>query len=244
MKRLAMLLISNCLLINLVSVVPDLSRLTIGSQAVQARAAVKPEAEVVLDEMETAGKKLTSLVAKLSQQKINTQLGIKEQEEVGEIRYIPGKNGSIKLRIDITKPAARTIVISGDEVKFYEREVNQLLITSLKNKPKTKSYNSLAITLGSVNAIRANYEVSYLKDEVVGTEKTAVLHLVPKEASNYKEVDIWISRNNWLPVQQRFTEKNGDILTLRLSDLKLNEKFNVKSLIDEFKPAGAKVVKD
>lgn len=205
--------------------------------------AVMPEAESVLNQMETAGKKMNTLVAKLSQQKINTQLGIKD-EEFGELHYVPAKNGSMKLRIDITKPAQRTIIINGDEVKYYDNETHQLLITSLKNKPKTKSFGTLAITFGSVAAIRANYNVSYLKDEKIGSENAAVLKLVPKEQGQYKEIDIWISRSMGLPIQQRFIEKNNDVLIMSLSGLKMNERFNIKGLIDDFKPSDAKVVRD
>lgn len=212
------------------------------AQADNTGNAIKPEAETVLDQMESVGRKMNSLVANLSQQKINTQLGIKEPEEFGELHYIPGKGGALKLRLDITKPTVRTIVISGDTVKFYEKEVHQLLVTSLKNKPKTKSFNSLAITFGSVSAIRENYQVSYLKDEKIGNDNTAILHLVPKVPGAYKEIDIWISRSIGLPVQQKFVEKNGDVLIMKLSDLKLNERFNAKSLIDDFKPADAKVI--
>src|SRR5713226_3599522 len=107
--------------------------------------AAKPEAETVLDNMEAVGHKLNSLVATLWQQKTNTQLGIQEPAESGKLYYLPAKNGSMKLRIDITKPA-KTIVVAGDMVKFYQPEVHQLLVTTLKNGSKNQSLGSLAVT--------------------------------------------------------------------------------------------------
>lgn len=206
-------------------------------------AAFKPEVESVLKHMEDVGRSLNSLVATFWQQKRNTQLDIDDPVETGLIYYVPSKNGSdIKLRIDITKPA-KTIVITGDKIKFYQPDIKQLLISSVKEAKSNKSAGSLAVTFGSVSAIRDNYEVSFVKEETVQGEKTSELHLIPKQAGAYKSIDIWISQNAWLPVQQTLVENNGDVTTLRLSNIKKNEQFNVKTLIDNFNPANAKIVK-
>jgi outer membrane lipoprotein-sorting protein len=209
-----------------------------------ASAVAQPEADAVLDKMEAVGRTLNSLVATLWQQKTNTQLGIEEPAETGEIHYLPAKNSAMKLRIDITKPTTKTVVIVGDIVKFYQHDINQLLITSLKGAKQHDSFGSLAVTFGSVSAIRASYNVSFVKkDEKVGDEMASVLALTPKQGGPYKEIQIWISQNAWLPIQQRLVENNGDVTIVRLSGLKPNAQFNVKSLIDNFNPPNAKVVK-
>src|SRR5437870_2845929 len=125
MKRylLSLALISLCLL----------------SSAILGQAAgAAGKAEDVLDQMEGVGRQLNSLVASLWQQKTNTQLGLKDSPESGMIYYMPGKSGEMKLRVDISKPA-RTIVISGDLVKFYEAEARQMIVTSLKSASKNQS---------------------------------------------------------------------------------------------------------
>jgi outer membrane lipoprotein-sorting protein len=134
--------------------------LLVGGPA-HTNAAGKPEAEIVLDQMETVGNKLTSLTASLWQQKDNKQVGFLDKPEIGTIHYVPAKTGTMKLRIDITQPSEKTIVINGDKLKFYERNVNQMLVTSLK-EGKGKSVGSLAITFGSVAAMRTNYTVTFI----------------------------------------------------------------------------------
>jgi outer membrane lipoprotein-sorting protein len=217
------------------------------------------KAEDVLKQMETTGNSLTYLVASLWKQKTNTQLRLREDPELGTIYYSPGKKGDKRLRIDIfetTKDAKatpkiiKTVVIKGDNIKLYEPEVQQLLETSISKESKGRSIGSLAITLGSVAAIRAGYEVNYVKEEKIKyedqnteSEATWVLHLTPKTAGPYKSIDIWVSQTQGLPIQQRLVENNGDITILQLSNLKKNMQFDIKKLIDDFNPPNVKRVK-
>ncbi|MBL8148297.1 MAG: outer membrane lipoprotein carrier protein LolA [Blastocatellia bacterium] len=198
--------------------------------------------EMILANMENVGKTLSSFTASLWQQKTNTQIGISDPPEMGTIYYVPAKNGKMKLRIDIQKPA-KTVVVSGNEVKFYQKDINQLLITSTKGASSNKSVSFLAITFGSVSAMRENYNIKYVKDEKIEGEMTSVLHLTPKTEGNpYKSVDVWISQSIWMPLQQKLIEVNEDVTLVRLSNLKKNIEFDVKTLIDNFNPK-AKVVK-
>ncbi|MBI4851804.1 MAG: outer membrane lipoprotein carrier protein LolA [Acidobacteria bacterium] len=204
----------------------------------------KAGAESVLGQMETVGRNLNSLVATIWQQKKNTQLGIDDPVETGELYYLPAKNGAMKLRIDINAPTKKTVIITGDEIKFYQPTVQQMLITSLKNAKGSQSFGSLAITFGSVSAIKTNYDVAFVKEEKIQGEQTSLLHLTPKQATPYKSIDIWISHSSWLPVQENLVENNGDVTTIRLSNLKKNESFNVKALIENFAPPkSTKIVK-
>ncbi len=203
----------------------------------------RAEAENVLGKMENVGRTLSSLVATLWQQKKNTQLGIDEPAETGELYYLPGKNGAIKLRIDISAPTKKTVVITGDEIKFYQPTIQQMLVTSIKGAKNSQSFGSFAITFGSVSAIRTNYEVTFVKEEKIEGEQTSLLHLSPKQPTPYKGIDIWISHNSWLPIQEKLLETN-DVTTIKLSNLKKNESFNVKALIENFAPPKAtKIVK-
>lgn len=209
-----------------------------------AKPALKASAESVLGQMENVGRSLNSLVATLWQQKKNTQLGIDDPVETGELYYLPAKNGAMKLRIDINTPTKKTVVITGDEIKFYQPAIQQMLVSSLKNTRSSQSFGSLAITFGSVSAIRTNYDVTFVREEKIQNEQTSLLHLTPKQAAPYKSIDIWISHNSWLPVQENLVEINGDITTIKLSNLKKNESFNVKTLIENFTPPkSTKIVK-
>lgn len=202
------------------------------------------EAENVLGQMESVGRSLNSLIANIWQQKKNTQIGIDDPVETGELYYLPSKNGAMKLRIDINAPTKKTVIITGDEIKFYQPAIQQMLITSIKGAKNSQSFGSLAITFGSVGAIRTNYEVKFVKEEKIQGEQTSLLHLTPKQTAPYKSIDIWVSHSSWLPIQENLLESNGDITTIKLSNLKKNESFNVKALIENFAPPkSTKIVK-
>ncbi len=201
-------------------------------------------AEAVLAQMEAVGKNLNSLVANIWQQKKNTQIGIDDPVETGQLYYLPGKNGSVKLRIDISNPTKKTVVIAGDQLKFYQPTIEQMLVTSLKTTKSSQSFGSLAITFGSVSAIRANYDVKFVKDEKIQGEDASLLHLTPKTGGPYKSIDIWISQSSWLPIQENLVEGNDDVTIIKLSNLKKNTSFDVKALIDNFAPPkSTKIVK-
>lgn len=198
--------------------------------------------EDVLKKMEATGKTLKSLSATIWQQKTNTQIGIQDPPESGDLYYVPAKSGKMRLRIDIMKPA-KTIVVSGDEVKFYQPEIRQVLLTSIKSASRTQSVASLAITFGSVAAIRGNYNVAFVREEVVNGEPTALLSLTPKTKGPYKKIELWVSQKQWLPVQQRLVESNDDVIVIKITNLKPNSQFDAAKLIDGFNPPNVKVVK-
>ncbi|MFY9223540.1 MAG: outer-membrane lipoprotein carrier protein LolA [Blastocatellia bacterium] len=201
-------------------------------------------AEAVLAQMEVVGKSLNSLVANIWQQKKNTQIGIDDPVETGQLYYLPGKNGAVKLRIDISNPTKKTVIITGDQLKFYQPTIEQMLVTSLKSTKNSQSFGSLAITFGSVSAIRANYDVKFVKDEKIQGEDASLLHLTPKAGGPYKSIDIWISQSSWLPIQENLVEGNDDVTIIKLSNLKKNTSFDVKALIDNFAPPkSTKIVK-
>lgn len=210
--------------------------------------AEKAAAENVLGKMETVGRSLNSLVATLWQQKKNTQVGVDDPVETGELYYLPSKNGAMKLRIDINSPIQKTIVVTGDEIKFYQPAIREMLVASIKGAKNSQSFGSFAITFGSVSAIKANYEVKFVKEEKIEGEQTSLLELSPKQSTPYKLIKIWISHNSWLPVKEELLEGTAKettaITTIKLSNLKKNESFNVKTLIENFAPPkNTKIVK-
>ncbi|MEM4251777.1 MAG: outer membrane lipoprotein carrier protein LolA [Candidatus Bathyarchaeia archaeon] len=198
--------------------------------------------EDVLRKMEATGKTLKSLSATIWQQKTNTQIGIQDPPESGNLYYVPAKGGKMRLRIDIAKPA-KTIVVNGDEVKFYQPEIRQVLLTSIKSASKNQSVASLAITFGSVAAIRSNYNVAFVKEETLNGEPTVLLLLTPKTQGAYKKIELWVSQKQWMPVQQRLVESNDDVIVIKITNLKPNSQFDAAKLIDSFNPPNVKVVK-
>ena len=196
----------------------------------------------VLQKMETANRNLKSLKAAIVQQKTNVQIGTKDTD-YGTLIYKTNTKGQGQVRIDYTKPDTRTVAIVGNNFTFYQPRINQVLKTSLAkaSKGRTGGYSQLVGLDGSVKSLAQNYNIEYVKDELVNGQMTTQLHLVPKNGGSMASMEIWVNHNTWLPVQQKIVERNGDYTIVKLTNLEPNvklpdEAFNVKY------PSGTAVV--
>ena len=189
----------------------------------------------ILQKMEKAHQDLKSLKAAIMQQTINSQIGSKDTD-FGVLLYKPAVgNGKGKLRIDYTKPDIRVVAVVGESFTFYQPRINQVLKTTLARaaKGKTGTYTQIVGLDGSVRNLARNYTIEYVKEEVINGQSTAQLHLVPKEQGRLVSLEIWVSQASWLPIQQKFVERNGDFTIVQLTSLEPNvkladESFNVK----------------
>src|SRR5258708_17352914 len=132
----------------------------------------------ILDKMTGAASKLTSLKANLTQQKINTQIGIKGPIETGTLYYKPLKDGKSQLRIDYTSPDVKILVVDGDKFSLYQPALNQIIKSSIQNYTKNNSAGALSLKFDA--STRDKYNISYERDEDVDGIQTSVLALVPK----------------------------------------------------------------
>jgi outer membrane lipoprotein-sorting protein len=70
---------------------------------------------------------------------------------------------------------------------------------------------------------------------------TSQLHLVPKEKGQLASLDIWFNQNSWLPVQQKFVERNGDYSIVQLTNLEPNVKVADEAFVVKY-PSSTVVV--
>lgn len=61
-----------------------------------------------------------------------------------------------------------------------------------------------------------------MNDETINGQAAAHLRLIPLKSGALVSLEIYVSQQNWLPLQYRFTERNGDSSVLSLSNLQLN----------------------
>lgn len=224
MKRLVSLAITLTLLITLA-----------GGASDRAHAGTAPQLlSGILQKMETAHRNLRSLKAAIVQQKHNPQIGSTDTD-YGVMLYKPVGNGKIRLRLDYTRPDARTATVDGDNFTYYQPRINQAFKGALSKATKGKNGLSglLAGFNGSARSLTANYNVEYVKEELVNGRTATQLHLTPKEKSSVASIEIWVSHDTWLPVQTKTVEKNGDYTVLKMDKLELNARiadtdFNVK----------------
>jgi outer membrane lipoprotein-sorting protein len=67
--------------------------------------------------------------------------------------------------------------------------------------------------------------VKYLTEEEIDGDSTAVLELTPRNesiAAQLTKIQLWISEESWLPIQQKFFEPGGDYLIARYSGVRVN----------------------
>lgn len=197
----------------------------------------------ILNKMEKAHLDLKSLRAELSQQKTNAQIGVSDNE-YGSLIYKPstGRNKG-KLRIDYTRPSRDTIALVGDSVVYYQPRINQVFKSTLARAAKGKvgGFTQLIGLDGSVKSLAGNYNIEFLKDEVINGQMTTLLRLTPKAGGQFSTIDIWVNQQSWIPAQWRLVERNGDFTIVSLKNVQLNtpipdSAFNVSV------PGGVKVV--
>jgi outer membrane lipoprotein-sorting protein len=96
---------------------------------------------------------------------------------------------------------------------------------------------------GSGKDLVANYDVTYVGSETIGSEKTSHLELIPKSAEvkkNYAKIELWLTEAKATASQLRLTQTSGDTTTfvytnvvvnprISDSDLKLKTKKGVKT---------------
>ena len=197
----------------------------------------------ILNKMEKAHLDLKSLRAELSQQKTNAQIGVSDNE-YGSLIYKPstGRNKG-KLRIDYTRPSRDTIALVGDSVVYYQPRISQVFKSTLARAAKGKvgGFTQLIGLDGSVKSLAGNYNIEFLKDEVINGQMTTLLRLTPKAGGQFSTIDIWVNQQSWIPAQWRLVERNGDFTIVSLKNVQLNtpipdSAFNVSV------PGGVKVV--
>lgn len=197
----------------------------------------------ILNKMEKAHQDLKSLKADLFQQKTNAQIGVSDNE-YGALLYKPAAGkGKGKLRIDYTRPSKDTIALVGDSVIYYQPRINQVFKSTLAKAAKGKvgGYTQLIGLDGSIKSLAGNYQIDFLKDELINGQMTTLLRLTPKSGGQFTAIDIWVNQQSWMPAQWKLVERNGDYTIVSLKNVQLNANipdtaFNVTI------PNGTKVV--
>lgn len=133
-----------------------------------------------------------------------------------------------KMRIEITKPEARTILRTGDFLFLYNPKISRVEEYDLgKNRAMIDQYVRLGFGTKSED-LRKSYLVTLIGEEELDHKKTAVIELTPKAdqvRSQLTKIQMWIDEASWLPVQQKFYEAgSGDYIQFHYTNLMKNLK--------------------
>ncbi len=183
---------------------------------------VPPGLADILPRMNDSANRLKTLSADLEYTKV-TVLVDDKSTQTGEIYYEKGKTPTLK--IDFKKPDPKTILIKNNKADIYVPATN--LIQEYDLKKHSALLEGLLLLGFGTNAaeLQKLYNLKLIDEEDVGEDTTVALELTPKNedvAAQLTKVELWISEESWLPIQQKFFEPGGDYLVTRYTSVKVN----------------------
>jgi outer membrane lipoprotein-sorting protein len=200
-----------------------LALLLSAAAAYAASPAAQPTLESVLGLMDKSAQDFRSLSADVEHVKY-TDVVKDTSVETGHFNVRRDE----KMRIEILKPDARTILRTGDQLYVYTPKINRVEEYDLgKNRQLVDQYVRLGFGT-KVDDIRKNYDIALKGEEELDQKKTVVLELTPKSEGMRRQISkiqMWIDEASWLPLQQKFFETgSGDYILFHYTNLMKNLK--------------------
>lgn len=192
--------------------------------------AVRPSPAATLPEtfakMDKAASTLTSLSADLRRVS-HTNIIDKDSIDTGTMLLKRPKPHEIKMLLNTNPPDPKQVFVDGKEVRiFYPNSL-------LEQRYDMRQYKSLLeqflmLGFGSTSKdLQQNYTVALGGSDTIAGMLTTRLELVPKSADmlkNVRRVELWLSDETGLPVQQKFYEPSGDYQVATYTNIKVNPK--------------------
>jgi outer membrane lipoprotein-sorting protein len=181
-----------------------------------------PDLAEILSRMNETAKRLKTLSANLEYTKVTVLVNDKSTEN-GQLFFHKSKTPEIL--INMQKPDPKVILFKKNRAQIYLPKINQIQEYSLEQKSGLVE-EFLLLGFGSeAGDLKKSYDLKFLKEEDLDGDTTAVLELIPRKktiAAQLDKVQLWISEESWLPVQQQFFEPGGDYLLARYTAVKVN----------------------
>jgi len=190
-----------------------------------AQTAAKWTTEGVLEMMDKSAKDFRTLTADIENVKY-TAVVQDASTETGQIFVRRDQ----KMRIEFTKPEARTILRTGDSLFLYNPKLNRVEEYDLgKNRAMVDQYIRLGFGTKSED-LKKSYVVTVTGEEELDRRKTVVMELTPKAdqiRSQITRIQMWIDEASWLPIQQKIFESgSGDYILFHYTSMMKNLKIN------------------
>lgn len=201
--------------------------------------------EDVLTKMDSAAANFKTVVADLTYTKVTVIVDDKSVEK-GTVYFQrePGKK-TFKSYIHFRDPNEKMVLFKDNKGWIYRPAIKQVEEYDLgKNREAVEQFLLLGFGTPGHDLQKA-YDIKVAGEEKIGNQGTVKLELTPKSATttrHIKRVELWISKDTWQPVQQKFYEPSNDYLIATYSGPKMNGVIADK----QFKlnlPKGVKTVK-
>src|SRR5215813_1477265 len=179
----------------------------------------------ILQKMQQAAAKVSSVKAHLGQETKDRTLGGAPQTSSGNLTFSHSAKGD-KLRIDYDRPSGQVILVVGDEIKLYQPSIKQVTVTRRSKLASKNEEFAIIATPYNTGSLKQRYDVAYIGDEQVNGVAASKLELKPKNrASSVKSLIIWVSQEVWLPLKYQVQEPDA-VSTFTLSQSSLNPKLD------------------
>ena len=180
--------------------------------------------EDVLKRMDEVAPKFRGLSAAITSTKV-TLVVDDHTSESGMIYFQKEKGGKgSKLLIEISKPGenAKTVLVRDGKAYISRLKIKQTEEYEIGDKKELVEQFYLLGFGGGGHELAKTYKVTLAPECSLDGAACVKLDLQPQGnmARNLKKVELWLSKETWLPLQQRFTEPSGDHWTARYTQLK------------------------
>lgn len=189
-----------------------------------------PKLEEVLAGMDRAAARFSSVSADLEYTKV-TVIVDDHSTERGKI-YFEKSKGKLRVMLAFQQPAEKYVLFTDDKVSIYRPKIAVIEEYSLSNNQGLLEQFLLLGFGTSGSDLQKNYRLTLKGEETLEGQKAVLLELVPKSpevASRLARIELWLSPENWQPLQQIFYEPSKDYLIARYRHSRQNEKIPGKN---------------
>ena len=141
--------------------------------------------------------------------------------------YFRRQGNDVQMVANITSPAKKYVLFTGDLVSVYEPSIDQVTQYSPgKNKADFQSFLVLGFG-GRGHDLEKSFDVKFAGIEQAQGVNAAKLELTPKSQrvkNMFQMITLWIDPARGVSVQQRFQEPSGDYRLAKYSNIQLNQK--------------------
>jgi len=187
---------------------------------------VAPPLGEILARMNDSAKRLKTVSANIEYTKVTVAVNDKATE-FGEFYF--RKDKSIEILLNFQKPDPKVILYRKNKAEIYLPKSNQIQEYNLE---KQSGLVDQFLSLGfgrETGDLQKAYFIKLTGEEVLEGDTTAILELIPRKESIAAQIDkvqLWVSEESWIPVQQKVFEDSGDYLLSRYTAVKVNRELS------------------
>ena len=146
-------------------------------------------------------------------------------KESGTIVILRPREKDTRMLAQFTKPDPRSVSFAGKKLQIFYPKIKTVQEYDLGKQAALIDQFLLLGFGASGSDLKQNYDIKYLGEESLASQKTAHLELTPKSEEARKHVprvELWIADSNSQPLQQKIWKSAKDYNLITYSDLKLS----------------------